>query len=440
MTSYWARYAWLDETVAEQVRLVEQDGRWIAVTPNSPREPADLRLDGLVLAGLANTHSHAFHRALRGRTHGEGGTFWTWRDGMYALAERLDPDSYHALATAVYAEMVLAGVTAVGEFHYLHHRAGGRPYQDPNAFGHALIAAAAAAGLRITLLDTCYLAGGLDADGYQPPNEIQQRFSDGSASAWASRVTQLAGSDHARVGAAIHSVRAVPDDQLAAVLHAFPGRPLHVHLSEQPAENEAALARYGLTPTELLARRGFGGRQHTAVHATHLTDADIGYLGGTSTNVSFCPTTERDLADGIGPARALREAGATLTLGSDQNAVVDLIEEARALELNERLASRERGRFSPAELIQALTGDGHRSLGWDDAGRLAVGARADLVHLNLDTVRTAGARPEQVIMAASAADVDTVLVDGQVLVRDGRHVRFPELGRDLREQVSRLWR
>lgn len=439
MTSYWARYAWLDGGVQERVRLVEADGRWTEVTPNSPYAQEDQRLDGLALPGLANTHSHAFHRALRGRTHGGGGTFWTWREGMYALAAQLDPDSYLALARAVYAEMALAGVTTVGEFHYLHHQAGGRPYADANAFGAALIQAAADAGIRITLLDTCYLAGGLDRDGYQPPNQIQQRFSDGSADQWLARVAELRAPEHALVGAAVHSVRAVPEDQLAGVIGAFPDRPLHVHLSEQPAENEACLARFGRTPTRLLADRGFGAPGHTAVHATHLTADDIAYLGGTKTNASFCPTTERDLADGIGPARALQDAGAVITLGSDQNAVIDLLEEARALEADERLASLQRGRFSPAELMNALTQHGHRSLGWADAGRLTLGQRADLVQLRLDTVRTAGALPEQVILAATASDVATVVVDGRLVVEGGQHLQHPEPGRGLAAQINQLW-
>lgn len=439
MSSYWARYAWLDGGVQERVRLVESAGRWVEVTPNSPYSAEDHRSEGLTLPGLANTHSHAFHRALRGRTHHNGGTFWTWREAMYGLASRLDPDSYLALARAVYAEMALAGVTTVGEFHYLHHQAGGRPYAEENAFGEALIQAAADAGLRITLLDTCYLSGGLDRDGYHAPSEIQQRFSDGSASAWADRVSRLGDREHARVAAAIHSVRAVPDDQLAAVVQAFPGRPLHVHLSEQPAENEATVARFGRTPTRLLADHGFGAAHHTAVHATHLTDADVAYLGGTNTNASFCPTTERDLADGIGPARRLKDAGAVITLGSDQNAVIDLLEEARALEADERLGSLQRGRFSPAELVRAVTQDGHRSLGWSDAGRLAVGCRADLVQLRMDTVRTAGALPEQLILVATASDVARVVVDGKLVVEDGRHLHHPEPGRELAALISRLW-
>lgn len=446
MSSYWAPYGWLPDGVAERVRLVAEDGRWVRVQAGAAPADQDVRLPGLVLPGFANTHSHAFHRALRGRTHGDGGTFWTWRDRMYALARRLEPESYHLLARAVYAEMALAGISSVGEFHYLHHQLDGSPYPDPNAFGHALTRAASEAGIRITLLDTCYLSGGLGPAGHLELDEVQRRFSDGSAAGWQQRVALLAQThatladtvhaDTVRIGAAIHSVRAVPAGQLAQVVAASAGRPLHVHVSEQPAENEATEAHYGCSPTELLAAHGFGGPLHTAVHATHLSAADIALYGRTATNISFCPTTERDLADGIGPAPELAAAGARLTLGSDQNACVDLLEEARALELHARLASLRRGRFSPAELVDALTG--HASLGWPDAGRLAPGQRADLVALRLDTVRTAGALPEQVVLVAGASDVDTVLVDGRMVVSGGRHVLGDVAGL-LAEAIAPLW-
>jgi formiminoglutamate deiminase len=441
MIGYWAGHAWLPDGLARDVRLIERDGRWQSVQAGLRPEPADTVLPGLVLPGLANTHSHAFHRALRGRTHDDGGTFWTWRERMYALARRLEPDSYRALARAVYAEMALAGVTSVGEFHYLHHRVdGGRYPEQNNAFGLALIEAAEAAGLRITLLDACYLAGGLDDTGYLPVNEVQRRFSDGTAVAWADRLARLPDDrPHARIGAAIHSVRAVPADQLAAVIGAAGDRPLHAHVSEQPAENQATLARFGRTPTRLLAEAGFGGPRHTAVHATHLTSEDIAWYGASRTNVSFCPTTERDLADGIGPASALAEAGAVLTLGSDQHAAIDLLEEARALEMDERLASLRRGRFSPAQLMRALTAAGQASLGWSDAGALAAGYRADLVAIRLDTVRTAGTLPGQALLAAGAADVDTVLVDGRPVVRAGQHV-LGDVGALLTEAIEPLWR
>jgi formiminoglutamate deiminase len=442
MTWYAASHAFLPDGVAADVRIRVAEGRIAAIERGTP-QPSDVRLPGLVLPGFANTHSHAFHRALRGRTHESPddtpGTFWTWRRQMYDLSERLDPDSYFALARATYAEMALAGVTSVGEFHYLHHARGGRPYDDPNAMGTALAAAAADAGVRLTLLDACYLANGLATDGPLPLEPAQLRFSDGGAEAWAERVSQLRESKGLRIGAAIHSVRAVPRAQLPIVVAAARARPLHVHLSEQPSENEQCLAAYGRTPTQVLDDCGALGPATTAVHATHLIDTDVAALGRTRTAVSMCPTTERDLADGIGPARALRDAGCPVVLGTDQHALIDMLEEARALEMDERLATGERGRFRPVELVAALTVDGHRSIGWPDAGELAPGRRADLVALRLDSPRTAGADPAQAVLAASAADVNTVLVDGRVVVSEGHH-RLGDIGALLGDALRTLRR
>jgi formiminoglutamate deiminase len=432
---WWAAHALLPFGVARDVTFEATDGRFTAVMPDTV--PADAQtLPGVVLPGFANAHSHAFHRALRGRTHDDGGTFWTWRERMYAVAAQLDPDSYLGLATATYAEMALAGVTAVGEFHYLHHAPGGASYDDPNAMGESLCQAAADAGIRLTLLDTCYVAGGLSAIGHSPLDVLQQRFSDGHAERWAQRVASLKESAGMRVGVAVHSVRAVPRDQLGVVAGAAAGRPLHVHLSEQPAENEACEGFYGLTPTALLDVEGVLGPLTCAVHATHLTDADIATLGRTGTTACFCPTTERDLADGIGPARRLHDAGSPLSLGSDQHAVIDLLEEARALEMHERLIGLQRGRFRLDELLSAATR--HESLGWDDAGRLDVGARADLVAVRLDSVRTAGSAPEQIMLSATGADVDTVIVDGRTVVAGGQHL-LGDVGTLLQKAIQPLW-
>ena len=419
---WWAAHALLPGGIATGVTFTVDNGQFSAVEPGTA--PGGHVLPGVVLPGFANAHSHAFHRALRGRTHDGGGTFWTWRERMYAVAARLDPDSYLALARAAYAEMALAGVTAVGEFHYLHHAPGGRPYADPYAMDHALRQAAADAGIRLTLLDTCYLAGGFD----RPVDEVQRRYSDGDVDAWAARVAHGPAD-----GVAVHSVRAVPRAALATVAKVAAGRPLHVHLSEQPAENTACLAAYGLTPTLLLAVEGVLGPATTAVHATHLTGDDIVALGSSGSGACFCPTTERDLADGIGPARALHDAGVALSLGTDQHAVVDLLEEARALEMHERLATGQRGRFTPPQLHAAL--HAHAALGRPDAGVLAVGAPADLVAVRTDTVRTAGAEPAQIVFAATAADVDTVVVDGQVVVDGGRH-RLGNIGMLLQDSIT----
>lgn len=420
VTRYHAALAWLDGAPARDVLLEVADGRFTAVRPGHAAPPDAERLPGIVLPGLANAHSHAFHRALRGRTHADRGTFWTWRERMYAVAARLDPERYLALATAVYAEMALAGVTTVGEFHYLHHGPDGTPYGEPNAMGEALVEAAARAGVRLTLLDTLYLSATVDGD---PPQGVQRRFCDGTVDRWRARHAGLRERPHLRVGTAIHSVRAVPADALGEAVAGAAGGPLHLHLSEQRAENEACRARYGRSPTELLADHGVLGPGTTAVHATHLDGGDVALLGGAGTGVCLCPTTERDLADGIGPAGALAAAGCRLSLGSDSHAVVDLFEEARGVELHERLATQRRGHFAAGELLRAAGSAGHAACGWPDAGTIAVGARADLVAVRLDTPRTAGVDPAGVVFAATAADVAVVVADGRAVVRDGRHVR-----------------
>ena len=440
MTVFRCDYAWVDGALDRNVDIhVDSTGRILGATPVAPTlHEHVIALPGVVLPGFANAHSHAFHRALRGRTHGEGGTFWTWRDRMYRLAAVLDPDSYYALARATYGEMVLAGVTCVGEFHYVHHAPDGSSYSDPNAMGEALRSAAHDAGLRLTLLDTCYLSGGLGSDGPLPLRADQARFTDGDSQRWAERVSLLSEDDTTRIGAAIHTVRAVPRDDIAYLADWVGDRPLHVHLSEQVAENDDCQRAYGISPTEVLRDAGALSRHTTAVHATHLSELDIDLIGQSGTFTCFCPTTERDLADGIGPATELALAGSPLCLGSDQHAVIDLIEEARALEMHERLVHHQRGRIEHVDLMSALTVDGHRSLGWNDAGRIAAGQRADLVAVRLDTVRTAGADPAQILLAAFASDVDTVIVDGRVVVSAGNHSSM-SVADELVTAIDSLW-
>jgi formiminoglutamate deiminase len=422
VTAYWCERAWLgDDGVVDGV-LVEVEGTHITAVERGVVAPErSTRLSGLTLPGFANCHSHAFHRALRGRTQREQGSFWTWRDTMYSVASRLDPDSYYALARAAYDEMALTGVTAVGEFHYLHHRADGGRYDEPNVIGLALVAAARDAGLRITLLDTCYLSAGFGA----APEGVQVRYSDGTAAAWAERVVALSGHDETAapdvvVGAAIHSVRAVPREALSTVAAALPGAPLHAHVSEQVAENDGCLAAYGLTPVQLLAEHGAVSDTLSAVHATHLAEDDVKRLGAAAAYACFCPTTERDLGDGIGDAVGLVDAGAGLTLGSDSHAVVDPFEEMRAVELNTRLATQQRGHLRAADLLRAGTATGHASLGFDDAGTIAPGQWADLVTIDLTGPRTAGTGrgEETAVFAAGPDDVRHVVASGRVVERD----------------------
>jgi len=474
-----AELAWPGSGEVQADVLIEAvDGVFRTVTPGCPAgsvPPGTVRLAGLTLPGLANAHSHAFHRALRGVTEGGKGTFWSWRELMYQVAGRLTPASYLELARAVYAEMALAGVTCVGESHYVHHGPGGVPYADPNEMGRALIQAAADAGIRITLLDTCYLSGGLTTAGTRVPLAGPQlRFSDGDGDRWAERVSLLGGdahgviAAHARAGAAIHSVRAVPPAQMHPVVawSQSCGAPLHAHLSEQPAENDACAAAYGVTPAQVLDGAGALGPRSTMVHATHLSRQDVELLGASRACACLCPTTEAFLADGIGPGAALAAAGCPLSLGSDSHAVIDLLQEARLVELGERLRTGQRGHFTAAALAAAASGAGHACLGWPDAGEIVPGAIADLVTVSLDTPRLAGARSlaggrggrgaagpagvpggrgeagpaedgggqarpggalEAVIFAGTAADVTTVVVSGQDVVRDGRHVLVPDV-------------
>jgi formiminoglutamate deiminase len=412
------------------------------VVVGGPLSPDAHRLDGLTLPGMANAHSHAFHRALRGRTHGESGSFWTWRDRMYALADRLDPDSYLALATAVFAEMVLAGFTCVGEFHYLHHDRGGARYRRPNEMGEVLLAAAAAAGIRITLLDACYLRAGMTAG--DALDTTQQRFSDGDADTWVGRVDELAGSAEAKIGAAIHSVRSVDPAAISVVADWSTARraPLHAHVSEQPAENEQCLAAHGCTPTDLLGRQGALSDRFTAVHATHLDDHDVALLQSNHATCCMCPTTERDLADGIGPTAAFRAAGIAMSIGSDSHAVIDPFEEVRAIELDERLNSLRRGTHRAGELLTAATSSGYSSLGWPDGGRIAPGALADFTTVSLTSPRLAGTDPDDaaaaVVFAANASDVHHVVVGGRVVVAGGVHQTI-DVSHQLARSIGVLW-
>jgi formiminoglutamate deiminase len=446
MTDFWCEYAWLGGEEATPGVLVGVEGeRIVTVRVGVAEAPQGaVALPGYTLPGLANAHSHAFQRAFRGKTEVGPGTFWTWREEMYATAARLDPDLYFALARATFGEMALAGVTSVGEFHYVHHAPDGSRYEDPNAMGVAVIAAAREAGIRISLLDTCYLHGGIGVD----LSEGQERFSDGTVERWAERVEALRTGEAAsgagvRIGAAIHSVRAVAREEAAVVAdwareHEVP---LHAHVSEQPDENAASIAAYGRTPTEVLAEAGALGERFTAVHVTHPSDHDRDLLGEAGATACLCPTTERNLADGIGPAAALRARGARLAVGSDSQAVIDLFEEARAIELDERLARLERGNQDAAALLTAATADGQRAIGWPEAGAIERGRLADLVNLSAAGVRLAGITPEtaapSIVFAATAADVTNVIVGGEFVVRDGAHVRM-DVADELRRSISAL--
>ncbi len=424
---FWAKRLWTGAGEPRAgVTIDVTDGRIAAINDAAAPPPGSTALHGLTMPGCANAHSHAFHRALRGRTHDGGGTFWTWRDEMYRVAARLDPDSYYELARATYGEMLLAGFTVVGEFHYVHHQPGGVPYSDRNAMGEALMAAANDVGIRITLLDTCYLHGGID----RPLSEIQTRFCDGTAQDWALRVAAHQPVGLAKIAAAIHSVRAVLPMEIDAIVEFTErsGVVLHTHVSEQPLENDQCLDAYGCTPIELLERCGALSERMAVVHATHTTSNDIDLLAARAASVVMCPTTERDLADGVGPSATYRRRAVAMSIGSDSHAVIDPFEETRAIELDERLVSLQRGTHQPQELLSIATANGYRALGWPDGGRIEVGGLADFITIGLDSVRLAGTTSANVlasiVYSAGPADVLDVVVAGRHVIRNGQHQRF----------------
>src|SRR5438552_6427304 len=296
--AWHAEQAWLGRR-AQNVLMEVEDGRIKTIEDDTFAPPDAVVLKGWTVPGLANVHSHAFQRLLRGEIESGAGDFWEWRDRMYRFTE-WEPADYFNRARLVFREMLEAGITAVGEFHYLHGHG--------NELGEALIDAAREEGIRITLLDACYLRAGLDG---RPLEAEQLTLSDGDADSWARRMDELKETNGARIAAAIHSVRAVDAESMRSVATYARERrmPLHIHLAEQAAEVEACLAVEGVTPTELLQREGILGPDLTAVHAIHLNERDISLPGANEVSICACSTTERDLGDRVGPLRALEAAG-----------------------------------------------------------------------------------------------------------------------------------
>jgi formimidoylglutamate deiminase len=367
------------------------------------------------IAAMPNAHSHAFQRGLRGRAErpaprGAGAAhagaprddFWSWREAMYELAGGLDPDSVELAGLEVYREMAAAGYGAVGEFHYVHHRPDGSPYEDPNAMAKALARAARAAGLGIVLLPAAYARAGAG----RPPEPRQRRFCDASPAAFLARLDALrdwaAGEEGVSVGVAAHSARAVPADWLEAIAaHSEEhGLVRHVHASEQPRELEEVRAEHGCTPIELLDRTGFLGPLASVVHAIHVTERDVELLAASDTTVVSCPTTEGNLGDGHPPLLALRDAGVPLAIGSDSQVRVDPFEEARELETLARREGLTRHALLAAsgDLWGELCRAGARSLGIESAGEVEI----DTEHPDLRGIAPEDL-PAALVTSASAA-------------------------------------
>lgn len=443
MERWFAPSAWLGgPSLVSNVEVDVARGAVEAVRVDADGRDAT-HCNGILLPGFVSAHSHSFHRALRGKTHSSGGDFWTWRMQMYRLAQRLNPDSYRRLAAAVFSEMLRAGITTVGEFHYLHHHPDGTPYADPNAMAEALVTAAADTGIRLTLLDSCYLVSSVDG---APPHTEQRRFADADINAWRERVLRAAArfqSPRVQVGVAAHSVRAVPAADLPVISTTATdiAGPIHVHVSEQVAENAACLAAHGITPTRLLADAGMLGGDTTAIHATHLTADDMDVLAASATNVCVCPTTELDLGDGFGPFHELAAAGVDLSVGSDSNAVIDLFEEARAVEYNDRARLQRRGVHPPETLMAAATTGGLRSLGWGDHTPLAPGSPADFVVIDPAAESLAGFEHRDgiagVLFSGTPHAISRVVVGGETVVSN-REVTAGHNASELAAVISEL--
>lgn len=402
-----------------------------------------IHLDGeaLSLPGLATAHSHAFQRALRGRTHRPlapsrgGASFWSWRGLMYELAAKLDPDTIYALSRYAYVELAMSGVTAVGEFHYVHHQPDGQPYDDRTALADAVVRAAIDAGLRVCLLRVLYQRPGLGR-ALEP---TQRRFSDADVDDALRDVETLrarwAAEPRVRVGVAPHSVRAVPLEGVRAggAFAEEHNLPFHMHVSEQRREVRECLAEHGRRPVQLLADEGVLTDRFVGVHATHLDAREIAALGASRAFACVCRTTERDLGDGLPSLTPMLAAGARLCFGTDSHAISDPFEEARATELDERSRLERRALVDAGALLGAASAEGYAAIG------MAGLETEDRV--TLDGPELAGAAPpyeDAVVFAANARCVRTVEVAGARIVEDGVHRDYAEARADYERAVRGL--
>jgi len=412
-----------------------------------------------MLPGMINCHSHAFQRVIRGRTERRSAdsrdTFWTWRESMYHAANLLDPGGVYDSARMAFLEMLLTGITTVGEFHYLHHRPGGAPYEERNLLAKEVLRAASDVGMRIALLRTGYVRAGWQ----KAADPGQARFITPCAGDFIADTEDLRSDlrrngkpDRAWVGVAPHSIRATPLEYLreVAAYARAENMPLHMHVAEQPAEIEACLDEHGARPVELLAREGILAADFTAVHAVHIAENEIRWLGSAGASVCACPTTERNLGDGTLVADRLIEAGAGICLGSDSNIQIDLLEDARMLEYNLRMARLERAVLSPDEGREALakrlfgcaTEAGAASLS-APGGKLAAGFPADFFTVDVNDVALAGADRDSllshVVFAGGRAAVRDVYVNGEAVVGEGRHRLQDEITRKFAALQDGLW-
>jgi len=450
MLRLWFEEALLADGWASRVRLDLEHGRIAGIARDTPRSAGDGAY-GVALPGLANVHSHAFQRGMAGLAERRGPAhddFWTWREVMYRFLDRLTPDDVEAITAQAFADMLAAGFTRVGEFHYLHNDTDGAPYANPGELTDRIVAAAQATGIGLTLLPVFYAHGGF---GGAPPAPGQRRFlsdPDGFARLVAHARSAVRALPGAGVGIAPHSLRAVTPDELAAILPLAAGGPVHIHAAEQVGEVEACLAWSGARPVRWLLDHSPVDARWCLIHATHLDAGETAELAARGAVAGLCPVTEANLGDGIFPARAYLDAGGRFAVGTDSNIDIDAAGELRALEYAQRLATRSRNLLAPREgasvgaaLFEGALAGGAQALGAEPAG-LRVGGPADIVALDAGHPALAARRGEALldawIFAAGRAAVEAVWRAGEPVVAHGWHRHAEPIAARYRATLQRL--
>jgi len=443
--------------IANGAVLVSEDGQFLDLL-----EKVDLTSTRVIelpgkalLPGFINVHSHSFQRLIRGKSESRivsGKDFWSWRGTMYHAASQLDPQDVYDVARMTFLEMVLAGTTTVGEFHYLHNAPAGKPYDDPNLMSKQVIAAAQSVGLRIVLLRTAYLRSGYDL----PRDPRQIRFFE-SAAAFVENMSSLVAGcsmspSEVRFGVAPHSIRAVPLPELReiAAWSRVNKLPLHMHVAEQIAENTACVREYGSTPVALFHKERLLGPDFTAVHAIHISSDEVAMLADADASICSCPTTERNLGDGVLAADNVMRAGVRVALGSDSQAQIDPLEDARELDYHLRLEQQQRAILDPvgaqtlaSRLFDCATVHGAKALALP-GGELAAGSFADFVTVDLNDVSIAGHSAEDLlpilVFSLNRSAIRDVVVNGRFVLRDQRHVHQEEIVSRYREIHQKVWK
>ncbi|CAH2399467.1 formimidoylglutamate deiminase [Mesorhizobium ventifaucium] len=448
MTAIFAEQALLPDGWHSNARIVVGDGHITTVEPNTASQPSDER-HAILLPGMPNLHSHAFQRGMAGLAELRGpsaDSFWSWREVMYRFALSMTPDQVEAVAAQLYVEMLEAGFSRVGEFHYLHHDRDGQPYANIAEMADRITAAAAETGIGLTLLPVFYAHSSF---GGTAPNEAQRRFIND-----VNQFSQLVEKCHetvrtlnnAVVGIAPHSLRAVTPEQLENIATMAQGGPIHIHIAEQVKEVEDCLAWSGARPIEWLLANARVDNRWCLIHATHMTETETAAMAKSGAIAGLCPITEANLGDGTFAATLFKQHGGRFGVGSDSNVLIGLPDELRQLEYSQRLAHRARNLLAVAggstgrALFDAALDGGSAALGAGPS-RMAAGAPADFVSLDANRPSLAGKTGDAVLDAwifANGSKVDCVWVHGKKLVSSGRHARRDAVAGRFRKVMTAL--